>query len=334
MKNIILFGATGSVGVHTATTLAEKGYNVCAVGKRKSDNGFFADYGIKYYSVDISVKSQFEILPKNIDIVLHFAGAMPARMIGYDHYSYIDTIMTGTLNILEYMREVNAKKIIFTQSISDILYLFGSEKPILPDVERRFPLKGDHSVYSISKNAAVNLIEHYYAEYGIKRFILRLPTIYVYHPDPFYYVNGIKKWMGYRYLMDQAMRGNTMELWGDPESKKEIVYVKDFVQIVEKSIESDLNGGIYNVGTGVGVTMAEQIEGIVRIFSPSNKKSEIISKPDKPSSPQFILDITKTKELGYEPQYNYEKYLIDFKKEMDAEPFSKLWGRYSDFVKE
>jgi UDP-glucose 4-epimerase len=333
MKNIIIFGATGTVGVYTALKLKHDGYNVFAVGKRKNDNGFFSNYDIPYFSVNISNKADFDILPKNIDIVLHFAGAMPARMKDYNPYAYIDSIVIGTLNVLEFTRKANAEKIIFTQSISDILHLFGTINPISADAEMKFPVKGDHSVYSISKNAACNLIEHYFWQYDINRFILRLPTIYVYHPDPFYYVNGEKKWIGYRYLINQAIQGKNIELWGNPESRKEIVYVKDFVQIIEKCVLSDSQGGNYNIGNGVGVTMEQQIQDMIDVFCPEDKKSKIIYCPEMSSSPQFILDISKTKELGYVQQYNHKTYLIDFKQEWLNEPFKKLWGEYKDFVK-
>lgn len=56
MDTIVIFGATGSVGVYTALFLKKKGYNIIAVGQRKSDNGFFAEYDIPYYSVNIAVK--------------------------------------------------------------------------------------------------------------------------------------------------------------------------------------------------------------------------------------------------------------------------------------
>lgn len=333
METVLIFGATGTVGVYTAVDLKSKGYNVIAVARRKSDNGFFKDYGIEYYSVDISDYSNFDCLPKiNINHIVHFAGAMPAHMNGYDARQYINSIINGTLNVLEFARQANTQRIVFSQSISDVLYLFGNVDLIPADAERRFPLIGDHSVYSISKNAAVCLIEHYFCEYGIKRFILRLPTIYAYHPNPYYYVDGKKKWMGFRYIMDRAIKGETVEIWGDPSQQKEIVYVKDFTQIVQKSLEAHCDGGIYNVGRGVGVTLEEQIMGIIKVFSPVDKKSDVIYRPELPSSPQFILDISKTRaELGYEPQYDYLAYLRDFKKEMKENRFMILWGVQSDY---
>ena len=64
MKTVIVFGATGGIGAYTALHLTESGYNVIAVGNRKSDNDFFSQYGIKYYSVDIANFESFSVLPK------------------------------------------------------------------------------------------------------------------------------------------------------------------------------------------------------------------------------------------------------------------------------
>ena len=159
MKNkVLIFGATGTVGAYVSVFLRHQGYEVVAVGRRKSDNGFFSDYGIPYYSVDLRDPGAFRALPKDVDVVLHFAGAMPARMSNYNPYEYIDSIIVGTLNVLEYMRSIHCRKIVFTQSIADVIYKFGTLDPIDDDTERRFPLATDHSVYSISKNSAVNLI--------------------------------------------------------------------------------------------------------------------------------------------------------------------------------
>ena len=330
-EQVVIFGATGSIGAYVAMHLIHAGYEVHAVGRRISDNGFFAQNGMNYYSCDIKNSADFEQLPVKVDYIVHLAGAMPAHMKGYDPYEYVNSVMIGTLNVLEYARKSHCQKFIFSQSVSDVLYLFGSQNPIQDDVERKSPLTGDHAVYSISKNAAVNLIEHYYAEYGIKRYILRLPTIYHYHPNPYYYVNGEKKWLAYRYIIDRACKGLPLQIWGNPKSIKEMVYIHDLSHLIEQCILSDVNGGVYNVGCGTPITIEDQIHMIAKVFAP-NVSLPIEYCPDKPSSPQFVLDITKArKELGYNPQYTFEKLLIDFKHNMEEEPFAQLWGRKEDF---
>ena len=52
-KRIVVFGATGNLGAYISTHMKEQGYDVIGVGGRKNDNGFFADRGMSYYSVDI-----------------------------------------------------------------------------------------------------------------------------------------------------------------------------------------------------------------------------------------------------------------------------------------
>ena len=46
----------------------------------------------------------------------------------------------------------------------------------------------------------------------------------------------------------------------------------DCSQELCRAVEANVNGGIYNVGTGVPVTIKEQIETIVEVFSPKDKK--------------------------------------------------------------
>lgn len=333
MGKIVLFGATGLVGVYTAIYLKENGYDVVAVGHRKSDNGFFEENKIKYFSVDIRKSDDFDKLPiSDVDSVIHFAGAMPAHMSGYNAQEYIDSIITGTLNVLNYTKKTGAGKIIFSQSISDVSYLFGTTKPVLENSIMKFPLTGDHSVYSISKNTAVNLIQHYQAEYGIKSYILRLPTIYAYHPNSFYNVDGKKKKLGYRFLIEKAEKGEMIEIWGNPKNVKELVYVNDFVQLVECCLTAKNNGGIYNVGNDFPHTFEEQIKIMCEVLNPKDKMSEIIYKPDMPSSPQFILEIEKAKkELGYKPKFDLKETFEAFEKEKKLQRFSKLWGKEEDY---
>ena len=332
-KNVIIFGATGTLGAYISLHLAGLGYSVTAVGHRKSDQGFFKDYNIPYYSVDITVKEDFKKLPTtDIYAVLHFAGALPASMEGYQADLYISSIVQGTLNVLEFTREVKADRIVFPQSLFDISYLFGSKVPIPADSLRQAPLDGDHAVYVIAKNAAVDLINHYYKVYGLKRFILRLSRVYTYHPNPYTYTDGVKTLISDRLFIYKAMRGEDIEIWGDPHRLLETICMDDFLQIVEKTLTASVDGGIYNIGSG-GSTLEERVKGIIKVFNPSDKKSKITYLPEKPSAQQFVLDIRKTiQELGYKPQYSWEDYLYSFKKEMELERFQKLWGREQDYL--
>lgn len=329
-KTVVLFGATGTVGAYTALYLREMGYHVFAVGHRKSDNGFFADYQIQYFSVNIVNSSEFSVLPKdNIYAIINLAGILPARMKGYYPQQYVDTNVTGCLNILNYAIQVKASVFIYSQSISDVAYLCGNKTPIPPEAPSKFPLNNDHSIYSITKNAAVALVEHFSAKFGFKHFILRFPNIYLYHPNPMYYVDGVEKWQGYRLMIAKAMKGEPISVWGDPTRVHDIVYVKDCCQIIEKCISTKkAPGGMYNVGTGIGTTLEEQIRGIVEIFSPKGHRSVISYDTSKPDSTEYIFDVSKTeKYLGYRMQYDYIKYLKDFKMEMEAQRFVKLWGK-------
>ena len=102
-KTIIVFGATGKVGCYTALHLKECGYDVIAAGKRSSDNGFFADFGITYHSVDIMDMESYKVLPqKDVYGIVHMAAILPATMEGYNPRTYVESNIYGTLNVLDY----------------------------------------------------------------------------------------------------------------------------------------------------------------------------------------------------------------------------------------
>jgi len=332
-KTILVFGATGHLGTHIAVHLHRLGYNIYAVGHRENDNGFFESLGIQYFSVDISQVNDFSKLPQSgIYAVIHFAGALPASMNGYKPDLYITSIIQGTLNVLEYTRKIKADRIVFPQSLFDVSYLFGSKTPIPADAQRKAPLTGDHSMYVIAKNAAVDIINHYHEAFGIKRFILRLSRVYMYDPNPYTFTDGKKAMISDRFFIYQAMKGENIEIWGDPNRMLETCCIKDFLQIVEKTLEANHDGGLYNIGSG-GSTLDERIKGIIEVFCPKDKISQITYCPEKRSSQQFLLDISKTmQELGYRPKYKWKDYLYDFKKEMEEQPFGKLWGYEKDYI--
>ena len=316
---IVVFGASGNTGTYFIKYFLEnnkdKKYEIVAVGTRATDK--FEKMGVKYFQVDITKKEDFEKLPKDVYAVVDLAGAMPARMEGYNPQYYIDVNITGNLNILEYCRENNVDRILFAQSFGDIKDYGETDLVLKADMPRKFSFKSDHTIYVMTKNFMVDMMENYYEMYGLKKFVFRLPTIYLYSPIDYYYVDGVKRQIGYRLLIDRAIKGEPIEVWGDSTRVKDMVYVKDFCQMLYKALFVQREKGYYNVGTGVGTSLLEQIKGMVDVFGEDDKKSQIVLHPEKPNAPQYIMDITPAeKELGYSPKYDYISMLEDIKLEM------------------
>ena len=316
---IVVFGASGNTGTYFIKYFLEnnkdKKYEIVAVGTRATDK--FEKMGVKYFQVDITKKEDFEKLPKDVYAVVDLAGAMPARMEGYNPQYYIDVNITGNLNILEYCRENNVDRILFAQSFGDIKDYGETELVLKADMPRKFSFKSDHTIYVMTKNFMVDIMENYYEMYGLKKFVFRLPTIYLYSPIDYYYVDGVKRQIGYRLLIDRAIKGEPIEVWGDSTRVKDMVYVKDFCQMLYKALFVQREKGYYNVGTGVGTSLLEQIKGMVDVFGEDDKTSQIVLHPEKPNAPQYIMDITPAeKELGYSPKYDYISMLEDIKLEM------------------
>jgi len=326
-KKIIVLGSAGNLGMYfidyLLKNLDQDKYEIIATGTKKEYPYEF--YQGRYIKLDITNVEDFNNLPKdNVYAVVDFAGILPAYLKKDDHNKYIDVNIKGTLNVLEYCRKNKVDRIIYTQTWADLNGYLKDKLPLKPDWPRKPIFTGDHAIYAVTKNAAVDLIECYHHMYGLKNFIFRLPNIYLYSPDKYYYVNGEKKLISYRYIIDRAIKGEDIEMWGNPNLGKDIIYVKDLCQMIYKSLFVSLNGGIYNAGTGIKTTMKEQIEGIIEVFSPKDNKSIIISCPDKKDCDDFVMDILNAqKELGYVPEYTYIKYLEDYKKEMELNRFNK-----------
>ena len=327
-KKIIIFGATGSTGIYLTdyllSSIDKNEFEIIAVGKRKTD--YFQRFGIDYYSVDITNKEDFGVLPQtNVYALIILSGFLPARMDRYCPEKYIDINIKGTLNIMEYFKSCGIDRVIFTVSISDLHGYLPEIKDLKPDMPVKYQYGTDHTIYAISKTAASEIIKTYYHDYGIKYYILRLPNIYLYSPEKEYYVDCVARKISYRYLIDRAIKGEGIELWGDPEQKRDIVYVKDFCQFVLKTVFADAEVGFYNVGADFMVSMQDQIEGIINVFCDPEHRSRIIYCPEKRSCDDSHMNIEKArKNLGYQPRYDYLSYLKDYQLEMESDRFEGI----------
>lgn len=324
--NIVVLGASGMIGLYLVDDLLKQGHHVVATGRRPEISQYFTDRNIPYINVDITKIDDFKKLPQNdVDVVIHLAAIMPATMSGYIPRKYFEINSIGTLNVLEYCKDIGVKQILYTESHSDMGGYWG--KKVIDPYDNYSLLYGnDHTVYIISKIAGLELIKHYHASCGLSYAVFRCPNIYSYHPDMFYYADGQKKDVAYRILIKKAINSEPIEIWGDCQTQKDIVYVKDLTQMMTKAISKKITHGIYNVSTGVATSLDEQIRGIIEVFSPKENPSPIIYCPDKKvhlNNHQYSIENAKH-DLGYEPKYFYKEMLEDMKKEMSGDRF-KYW---------
>lgn len=330
---IIVLGATGHLGAYTALALKDSGHKVIAVGHRKSDNGFFITKQIDFIGgFDLSDANAFHSLPTDIDAVVHLAGTMPAHADA-SPMPYIQSIVVGMVNLCEWLKNsTTCRRVIFNTTPSDVCKFFGTDVPVPDDAPRSFPKDGgDHAVYAIAKNAAVDILESYKYSCGISSCIFRHLTVYGFQPNPYYSLNGVKKMLPWRIIMQRAINGEPIEVWGDPNSKKELLYIKDFTLAVECALKTGAEG-MFNLSGYKPYTLEDQINGIIEVFNSPEKKSDKSYFPNKPNSPQNLLDSSKARAiLHWKPAYSWTRALEDMKEEMETEPFSILWGKKTDF---
>jgi UDP-glucose 4-epimerase len=322
---IVVIGASSSTGVYLIDELMDRKRDVFATSRSKYNGQFYSDKGFGYARLDVTRKEDFEQLPKgDIEAVILLAGLLPANLREYDptfYREYIEVNITGTVNVLEYCRRTKARKIIFASSHSDVAGLWDSSRAITEEDPRTINYKGDHAVYIISKITAMDLIEHYHQEYGVQGISFRLPAVYGYHPRTGMYIGNRFVKAGFNIFVEKAMKGEPIEIWGNPHMGKDIVYVKDVAGAFIRAVDSTTAHGLYNIATGVCTTLEQEVKDIIEVFSPPGRRSTISYNPNKPDTLSYLYDIRKAqRDLGYRVEYPFRKMLEDYKAEMQRIP--------------
>jgi|SRR5690554_324129 len=318
MKKVLVLGGSGSLGRGIIEQLKEA-HEVTATYSSNE----FSEPGVTVRHADITNPVSLENLGRDFDAVVMIAGAMPATMAGYEPQRYIDTNITGTLNVLEYCRKSNINKIIYIMTFSDVSHKFYNGIPIESDDSRGLTLTGDHAVYAVSKVAACDLIEHYHQEYGLQTIIFRIPTVYCADDNFNYYVDGELKTKAYVQMLRSIVSDGRVELWGNPNNAKDMPYIKDFARLIELGVESPTAQGVFNAGTGQPVSLKELVDTMIEVFS-KDRPVEVIARPEKPSQPNFTFNMAKTQEVfGFTPEWSVKAMFEDIRNKLGVEAFKK-----------
>ena len=123
MKKIIIFGATGKVGTYVTeyavNYFKDTEYEVIASGRRQTN--IFEKMGIEYYSVDLSQKEDFQVLPQeDVYAIILLAAQLPTKSDGQEPRAQFNANLLGNFNVLEYCRKVKADRLLFCQTVFDL----------------------------------------------------------------------------------------------------------------------------------------------------------------------------------------------------------------------
>ena len=323
---IVVIGATGFIGMYTVEALLQSGKQVIAAGRNSAVGAQLKKMGATFVPLDITDEKDFEKLPtEGVEAVILLAGLLPANTTAdlkdtENAADYFKVNVLGSINVLEYCRRNNIKKVVGNCSYGDVAGAWRKGYAITEDEPRDFHFTGDHAVYVISRNACNDVMEYYNQQHGMQCAWFRFPPVYGVGPHGTIYVNGKAYKSGIATFIDNAKEGKDIELWGDPRIERDIIYVKDVAKAYCMAIESDKTYGLYNMTSGTALTLEDQAKAVIAVFG-KDKGSQLVYRPDKPNNtPSFLFSMEKAKrDFGFVPQYtNYLDMMQDYKNELES----------------
>ena len=120
-------------------------------------------------------------------------------------------------------------------------------------------------------------------------------------------------------FLGQKLAGKPFTVVGNGEQSRDFTYVTDIVQAIVTAAKSGRTGQIYNVGSGVTVSVNRLVELL------GGDKVLIPKRPGEPDS--TFADISKIRtELGWEPQVSIEEGMAEILKHIDYWRDAPVWS--------
>jgi nucleoside-diphosphate-sugar epimerase len=236
-----------------------------------SDRGFLNDL------------EQSEI--KKFDGVINLAARAGVRQSVENPWVYIDTNVTGTLNLLEYCRQVGIPKFVLASTSS----IYGADAP-LPTPETAvsdLPLQP----YAASKKGAEALCHAYHFLYDIDVTVVRYFTVYGPSGRPDMSMFRFTQWIS---------EGRPLKLNGDGTQTRGFTYIDDIARGTILALKS-VGYEIVNLGGHESISMIELIHALEALIG---RKAKIEQRPAHPADMMANwADVEKAgRLLGWEPQ--------------------------------
>lgn len=297
---IIVTGGSGFLGSHMIPALEAQGHTILNVDIREPNY-----IEVETVIADILDKQKMKEVIKDADAVLHLAGLIEAGESVKDPQRFIDVNISGTVCVLEAMRENEINTILFSSSAA----VYGEPKNI--------PIKEDDPTmpinpYGMTKLAMEGLISSYVKAHGMTGVALRYFNLYGpkehHEPESHAMPRFIK----------QVYEGKEVTVYGSGEHQRDYIHVKDIADAHLKALDYALqHKGEYhyfNLSTQKPSTVLDIARAVEKAMG---KQAKINHLPERPGDPLVLYaSAQKAKEvLGWQAQVSLEdgiKETVDY----------------------
>jgi GDP-L-fucose synthase len=254
-------------------------------------------------SKELDLRNQREVndfIQKERPEVIIDAAARVGGILANDTYPY-EFLMDNMLiqnNLIRAAHENNVSKFIFLGS--SCIYPKFAPQPLKEEYLLTDSLEPTNEWYAIAKISGVKLIEALRKEYN-RDYVSLMPTN-LYGPNDNYDLKTSHVLPAMiRKFHEAKEAGNTpVKLWGSGTPMREFLYVDDLGKAVLHALENSLDEHLYNIGTGVDLTIKSLAELIQEAVG---HKGDIIwdsSKPD--GTPRKLMDNSKMESQGWKAE--------------------------------
>lgn len=298
MGNYLITGAAGFIGARTSEMLIEQGHTVMGIDNiNDAYDPRMKEYrlkrlqalpGFKFHRRDISDKASIELFKdEKFDAVIHLAARAGVRYSVENPWAFLESNVTGTLNMLEVCHQFGCKKFLMASTSS----IYG-ENPPYPTPETASSSE-PMQPYAASKKGAEALSHAYHHLYGIDISILRYFTVYgpAGRPD-----------LAHLRFVQWISEGKPVRINGDGNHSRGFTYIDDIARGTILALKP-VGFEAFNLGGHEVITVIDLIRLMEEIIG---KKADVRYGPANPADMLTNqADVTKAgKILGWEPQFD------------------------------
>lgn len=309
MRTILVTGGAGFIGSHLAEAVVAAGDRVVAVDDLSTGSyrnvAHLADGpGFELVVASVDDGATLEALIRGADIVYHLAAAVGVKLIVDDPVHTIETNIRGTEVVLRLANKWRRPVVIASTS-----EVYGKSDRV-PYAEEHDMVLGPttHSRWAYAASKAIDefLAVAYHRRDGLPVVIARL-------------FNTVGPRQTGRYGMviptfvRQALRGESITVYGDGSQSRAFTYVGDAVRaLLDLPTHREAFGEVFNVGGGREITIMDLAE---LVKERTGSSSQIVTVPyDEAYAPGFedmhrrVPDISKLRRVtGFEPEVDLEE---------------------------